>query len=144
MADIMKCQDDVNNISQIKIGVLQHIKTINTLKAIVNMLFLTTLPQLQYRLHLWNYNYDTENFQNRCMRNYCNLHWRCYNVITRKVGWMGKWIDTKMLIIKLKTALATCSKSPEQLQHIMCITSEAKLYIRNKTQNHKNDSPIQN
>jgi len=52
MADIMKCQDDVNNISQIKIGVLQHIKTINTLKAIVNMLFLTTLPQLQYRLHL--------------------------------------------------------------------------------------------
>jgi hypothetical protein len=57
---------------------------------------------------------------------------------------MGKWIDTKMLIIKLKAALATCSKSPEQFQHIMCITSEAKLYIRNKTQNGKNDSPIQN
>jgi hypothetical protein len=48
-----------------------------------------------------------------------------------------------MLIIKLKTALATCAKSPEQFQHIMCITSEAKLYIRNKTQNHKNN-PIQN
>jgi hypothetical protein len=49
-----------------------------------------------------------------------------------------------MVIIKLKTALATCLKSPEQFQHIMCIASEAKLYIRNKTQNHKNDSPVQN
>jgi len=58
-------------------------------------------------------------------------------------GW-GKWIDTKVLVIKLKTALATCAKSPEQFQHIMCITSEARLYIRNKTKNHKNNNPIQN
>jgi hypothetical protein len=46
--------------------------------------------------------------------------------------------------MKLKTALATCAKSQEQFQHIMCLTSEAKLHVRHRTQNHKNNNPTQN